>query len=304
MPLFSRFPRLALLRTGVLASALLASPFVLAQTTAPAKTTAPSSSKVLATVNGETITEADLALAAEDLGMQYPEMVANNQLDGALNFMIDVKLAAQRARAEKLTESEDYKRKLTYAQDRILMERILSRAGEKAATPEALKKFYDEQVAQLKPAEELRARHILVENEDEAQKLIARLKAGEDFAKLAKEASKDPGSGEQGGDLGFFAKERMVPEFSEAAFALKNGEISAPVKSQFGWHIIKTEERRTRPVPALAEVQDRLAQALTQKAQADYVKSLRDGAKIVKTEAAKPAAPQPSAPATPEKKAP
>ncbi|MCA0400705.1 MAG: peptidylprolyl isomerase [Proteobacteria bacterium] len=240
--------------------------------------------KVLASVNGEPVTEADVAIASEDLAGQYPNLPPERLKEAALDFLIEVKISAQKARADKLDQGDDFKRKMAYAQDRVLMERLLTTEGEKAATPEAVKKYYDEQVAQLKPVEEARARHILVEQEDEAKKIHARLKGGEDFAKIAKEASKDPGSGAEGGDLGFFTKERMVPEFSAAAFALKPGEISEPVKSQFGWHVIKLEEKRNRPIPTLDQVKERLQQALAQKAQSEYLAKLREGAKVEKIE--------------------
>ncbi len=98
---------------------------------------------------------------------------------------------------------------------------------------------------------------------------MARLKAGEDFAKVAAEMSKDPGSGKEGGDLGWFTKDRMVPEFAEAAFKLKPGEVSDPVKSQFGWHVIKLEDLRAKPLPSFDDVKDQIAQYLTRKAQTD-----------------------------------
>jgi peptidyl-prolyl cis-trans isomerase C len=236
--------------------------------------------KTLASVNGEAITEADVALAIEDLQSQYPNLPADQQRKVALDFLIEVKVAAQKAKAEKLEDGEDYKRKLAYARDRILMERLLTREGEKAASDAAVKAYYDEQVKQLKPVEEARARHILVESEDEAKKVAGRIKAGEDFAKVAGEVSKDPGSGREGGDLGFFTKERMVPEFAEAAFSLKPGDVSQPVKSQFGWHVIKLEERRNRPVPTLDQVKDRLKEALVSKAQGEFLAKLRADAKV------------------------
>ena len=104
----------------------------------------------------------------------------------------------------------------------------------------------------------MHARHILVENEDDAKKAYDRVKGGEDFAKVAKELSKDPGSSD-GGDLGWFTKDRMVKEFADAAFAMKPGDISQPVKSQFGWHVIKVEERRTKPVPTFDQVKPQIA---------------------------------------------
>jgi peptidyl-prolyl cis-trans isomerase C len=236
--------------------------------------------KTVATVNGEAITETDLRLATEDLMTQLPNIPAERREEVALDFLIEVKLAAQAARKEKLDQGPDFAAKLNYARDRIMMERLLARESEKATSAAALRKFYDEQVAQLKPVEEVRARHILVESEDDAKKIHQRVKGGEDFGKVAGEASKDPGSGREGGDLGYFTKERMVPEFAEAAFALKAGEISNPVKSEFGWHVIKLEDRRQRPLPAFDEVKDRLSQALAQRAQNEVVEKLRKDAKI------------------------
>ncbi|CAN1528822.1 SurA Parvulin-like peptidyl-prolyl isomerase [Rhabdaerophilaceae bacterium] len=237
-------------------------------------------SKTVATVNGEAITEAEVKLALEDLLTQLPNVPAENREQVALDFLIEVKLAAQAARKDKLDQGPDFALKLAYARDRIMMERLLARETEKSTSDAEVKKFYDEQVALIKPVDEVRARHILVEAEDDAKAIAARVKAGEDFAKVAAELSKDPGSGKEGGDLGYFTKDRMVPEFAEAAFNMKPGDISAPVKSQFGWHIIKLEDRRARPLPAFADVKDRLAQALGQKAQNELVERLRKDAKI------------------------
>ena len=125
--------------------------------------------------------------------------------------------------------------------------------------------------------------------------MVDRLKKGEDFAKVAADVSKDPGSGKEGGDLGWFTKDRMVPEFAEAAFKLKKGEVSAPVKSQFGWHVIKLEDKRTKPLPDYAAVKPQIEQYLERKAQQDAVLALREKAKVERLD--KPAAP--AAPATP-----
>ena len=121
-----------------------------------------------------------------------------------------------------------------------------------------------------------------------------RLKKGEDFAKVATDVSKDPGSGKEGGDLGWFTKDRMVPEFAEAAFKLKKGEVSAPVKSQFGWHVIKLEDKRTKPLPDYAAVKPQIEQYLERKAQQDAVLALREKAKVERLD--KPAAPATPAP--------
>ena len=128
------------------------------------------------------------------------------------------------------------------------------------------------------PFEEIHARHILVPTEDEAKAALARIKAGEDFAKVATELSKDPAG--DGGDLGWFSKDRMVPEFADAAFKLQPGQVSDPVKSQFGWHIIKVEERRMRTFPPFDQVKDQAARYVAQKAQSDLIAALHEGVKI------------------------
>ncbi|OYU49923.1 MAG: peptidylprolyl isomerase [Rhizobiales bacterium PAR1] len=243
--------------------------------------------KVLATVNGEAITEADVEVAMDDVASEYPNLPAEGIKGLTLDFLIEMKVVAQKAKAEKIDQTDEFKRRIAYVQQRVMMQQLLVREAKNAATDAAMKKFYDEQIGQIKPTEEVRARHILIEGEDDAKKALARVKGGEDFAKVAKELSKDPGSGAEGGDLGFFTKDRMVPEFAEAAFALKPGEVSGLVKSQFGYHIIKLEERRMKPVPTLEQVKDRLAQALAGKAQAEYLGKLRAEAKIVKTEETK-----------------
>ncbi|KAF0227997.1 MAG: peptidyl-prolyl cis-trans isomerase [Beijerinckiaceae bacterium] len=245
--------------------------------------------KVLATVNGEAITEADVNLAVEDVASEYPNLPPQGVKDLTLDFLIEMKVVAQKAKADKIDQSDEFKRRMAYVQQRVMMQQLLMVEAKKVASDVALKKYYDEQIGQIKPVEEVRARHILVEGEDDAKKIAARVKGGEDFAKVAKEASKDPGSGAEGGDLGFFTRDRMVPEFAEAAFAMKPGEVSAPVKSQFGWHVIKVEERRQKPAPTFDQVKDRIAQALAGKAQGEFLTQLRASAKIVKTEAPKKA---------------
>jgi len=130
-----------------------------------------------------------------------------------------------------------------------------------------MKKVYEEAAKQIEGEQEVHARHILVESEDEAKAIGAELKKGADFAELAKKKSKDPGASD-GGDLGFFTKDQMVPEFSAVAFALEPGKISDPVKSQFGWHIIKVEEKRNRKAPEFEQVKSQIETYVTRKAQA------------------------------------
>jgi peptidyl-prolyl cis-trans isomerase C len=127
--------------------------------------------------------------------------------------------------------------------------------------------------------EEVRARHILVESEDEAKAILEQLKGGADFATVAKEKSKDPGAAE-GGDLGYFTKDQMVPEFADVAFKMYPGQLSNPVKTQFGWHVIKVEDKRTRQPPEFEKVKDQIEAYLARKAQSDFITKLRQSAKV------------------------
>src|SRR5947208_11692746 len=123
------------------------------------------------------------------------------------------------------------------------------------------------------------ARHILVADENEAKSLLEQLKSGADFAALAKEKSKDPGAAE-GGDLGYFTKDQMVPEFADVAFKMYPGQLSNPVKTQFGWHVIKVEDRRTKQPPEFDKVKDQIEAYLARKAQTDFITKLRQSAKV------------------------
>ncbi len=244
---------------------------------------APAQAKVLAKVNGVEITDDDLKIAMDDLGPGIPHQLQGKARDSyVLDFLIDEQLVVQKAQADKLAETPDFAKKMAYLRDKALMETLLGNVAKEAATDAAIKATYDEAAKNQKPETEYHAHHILVASEDEAKKVLARLKGGEDFAKVAGEVSKDPGS--KGGDLGWFTKDRMVPEFGDAAAKLKPGELSEPVKSQFGWHIIKLDETRPKTFPPLDQIKDQVARYVVQKAQSDLVMKLRDGAKIERTD--------------------
>jgi peptidyl-prolyl cis-trans isomerase C len=237
--------------------------------------------KVLARVNEITITQKDIDIAAEDLADRLPQGLQEAQKrDYLVGYVIDLKIGAKAAEDAKMGEGGDFAKRLTYFREKILLDEYLSRASKKAVNLESAKKLYDETTKSLKPEEEVRARHILVEQEEEAQKVFARVKGGEDFAKVALEVSKDPGSGKTGGDLGYFSRDRMVKPFADAAFGAEKGALVAPVKSQFGWHIIKVEDKRTKPVPGFEEVRPQIDMYLGRKAQQDAILALREGAKI------------------------
>ena len=247
---------------------------------------------VVAKVNGTDITEADVTMALADLGDSIQQIPEAQRREYAISYLADIRLGAKAARDAKLADDADFKRRLGYQTDRMLFEEYNAAQAKKAVTDEAMRALYTDTVKNLKPEPEIRASHILVETEDQAKDIEKRLKAGEDFAKLATELSKDPGSGKQGGDLGFFTKERMVPEFSTAAFALAIGEVSAPVKSQFGYHVIKLTEKREKPVPTFEEVKDQIEQFMFRRVQQETIQNLRTTGKIERID-------PPAAPATP-----
>ena len=281
------------LRTSLMALSValpaMAAGFAIAQTGSPAPT-APAAApaepaRVVARVDGVDITEGDLALAGADAALQVPGVADAQKRDLLIGYLVDLKIGARAAEAAKVGEGADFARKLAYARDKALLDEYLDRESRKAVTAEAARKLYDETVKALAPEEEVRARHILVETEDEAKTAHARVKGGEDFAKVAAELSKDPGSKGEGGDLGFFAKDRMVEAFAEAAFKLAPGEVSDPVKTQFGFHVIKVEEKRTKPLPTFDETKEQIDTYLGRKAQQDLILSLRQKAKVERLDA-------------------
>jgi len=234
---------------------------------------------VLAKVNGTEIRQSDLVLAEEELGPSLAQMDPSTKKENVLAFLIDMKIVAKAAEAKKIEDRDDFKARLAFTRNRLLMDNLLASEGKAATTEEAMKKVYQEAAKQIEGEQEVHARHILVESEDDAKAIAADLKKGADFAELAKKKSKDPGASD-GGDLGFFTKDQMVPEFSTVAFALEPGKISDPVKSQFGWHIIKVEEKRNRKAPDFEQVKSQIETYVTRKAQADYVAKLRETAKV------------------------
>ncbi len=257
----------------------------------------PAAATVLAKVNGKEITDEDLKLAAEDLGASIPRQLEGKARDAyLLDYLIDGELVAQKALADKLDQASDFPQKVAYYREKLLMGSLLSKISKEAVTDAAMKKVYDEAAKAQKPETEIHARHILVATKEEAEAALKRIKAGEDFAKVAKELSKDPGA--EGGDLGWFTKERMVPEFAEAAFKLEAGQVSDPVKTQFGWHIIKVEAKRQTSFPPFDQVKDQVARYVVQKAQSELIAQLRKVAKIERLEPADPK-PDPAKATTP-----
>ena len=270
---------------------------------------------VVAKVNGTEIHQSDLAIAEEEAG-QLPPMSPDAKKDYLVQFMADMMVVSKAAEDKKMGDTPTFKAKLEFARKKLLMEAILQSTAKDAVSDAAMHKVYDDAVKTMSDEEEVHARHILIRApagdekaskaaEDKIKAIIARLNKGEDFAKVASETTEDPSGKANGGDLGYFTKDQMVPEFSAAAFALEPGKISEPVKSQFGWHVIKVEDKRARKAPPFEQVKPQLEAFVIRKAQAEYVAKLRSDAKIErldqKTDAAKPADPK-AAPAAPAKK--
>jgi peptidyl-prolyl cis-trans isomerase C len=261
-------------------------------TAAPLRAQDAGKDPVVATVNGTDIHQSDLAIAEAEAG-QLPPMSPGAKKDYLVQFMADMILVTKAAEAKKIGDDPTFKRKLEFAREKLLMEDLLQSIAKDAQTDAAMHKVYDDAIGKLPEEQEVHARHILFraaagdekaskEAEDKAKAVIVRLNKGEDFAKIANELTEDPSGKANGGDLGYFTKEQMVPEFANVAFGLDKGKISGPVKTQFGWHVIKVEDKRIKPKPTFEEVKPQIEQYVARKAQADLVTKLRAEAKIEK----------------------
>jgi peptidyl-prolyl cis-trans isomerase C len=236
---------------------------------------------VLATVNGQQIHMSDLNAAAETLPAQARQLPPQQLYPMLLSQLIDSKALLLQAEKTGLAKDPAVQKQMQAAADRALVSALLSKEVRPQVTDEAVKAKFDKDNAAAKGETEIHARHILVPDEATAKKIIADLKKGGDFAALSKQYSKDPGAAQQGGDLGFFKKGDMVPEFANAAFALKDGEVTpTPVHTQFGWHVIQVIEHRTAPPPNFDEQKDQLRQQMIQAAVQSAVTQAKTGLKI------------------------
>jgi Parvulin-like peptidyl-prolyl isomerase len=228
----------------------------------PAAAWAQDTDPVIARIGGVEVRASELKMAEGDLDPQFAQMPEEQRRIAALAAIIDIKALARKAEAEKLDETDEFKRQLAFLRERTLHNVLFKTRVMDPITDADVKARYDKEVAAIPPEEEVKARHILVKTEEEAKKVIADLDAGKDFLELAKLSSDGP-SAEQGGDLGYFTKGRMVPEFEAAAFALQPGEYTkTPVKTQFGYHVIKVDDRRQAPPPPFEQVSDQVRQVL------------------------------------------
>lgn len=262
----------------------------LAQDTAPAAPAAPAPAApapapapdtVLATVGGEPITEADLELAMADLDQQFARLPPEQRRAAAMSAIIEIRLLANEAKAKGLDQDADFKKRIAFLEQRALHSEVVDKEVAGKITDDEIRKVYDKQIADTPPTNEVRARHILVKTKEEAEAIIKQLDGGADFEALAKEKSGDPGSGAQGGDLGYFGQGQMVPEFEKAAFALDvGGYTKEPVQSQFGWHVIKLEDKRQKQPPAFEQVKEQFRSAVLRDKYFELVKTLRAAGKV------------------------
>jgi peptidyl-prolyl cis-trans isomerase C len=233
---------------------------------------------VVARVNGVDIKQSDLDFAASEVGPRLSNLSNADRRKLLLQYVIESELMAGAGQTDKLDQAGNFQDRVKYHGRRALRDAFFDAKISNAVTEADAKKIYDEKITQVKPEQEVHARHVLVETEAEAKEVAERLKKGEDFATVAKEKSKDAGA--EGGDLGFFGRGQMVKPFEDAAFALEVGAISDPVQSPFGWHIIKVEEKRDQPLPTFEQVKQGIMGQLVQLKAQEVVTGLRKAATI------------------------
>lgn len=261
-------------KTRALTSACVAAAFTLLPVVAMA------GDAIIATVDGKAITESDLNFADQEVGAELGSVPPDMKRRYLAEYLIETQLLANAAEADKLTSGPEFEKRLAYVRQRAAREAYFEKTVRSKVDEAAAKVFYDAQVKQMPAEEEIQARHILVASEAEAKGLVEKITAGGDFAKLASDNSKDAGSKADGGMLGYFGKGQMVPQFEEAAFALKKGEVSKPVQSQFGWHIIKLEDRRQKQPPSFDQVKGQILGSMVKQKAGEALSSLRGKAKI------------------------
>ena len=277
-------PLTAAVTLAMLSGAALAAPPKEAPRTAPAAGQ-PSPNTVVATVNGDPIRMSDVAAAAQQIPQQMQGRVPPEQLFPLLiDQLVSGKAVAAQARKEGLDRDPRIARQMQAAADQVLQSAALQKAVLPQVNEDAIKTQYDKEYAGKPGETEVHARHILVDSQAKAQDIIKQLDGGAKFEDLAKKYG-DPkdASSQQGGDLGFFKKGDMLPEFSDAAFALKPGQITqTPVHTRFGWHVIKLEQTRVAPPPPIDEVRDEIRQQIIQEGVAKVLASAKQGVKVEK----------------------
>jgi peptidyl-prolyl cis-trans isomerase C len=234
---------------------------------------------VLATVNGVDITAEDVRLAADGLRADLEQVPQQFRLVVLLDHLVEQHLFAEKAREAGVEDSANFKDRLDYYTTKALHDSYIETVLAEEITDEEIEARYSEEIAKLPETEEIRARHVLVDTKAEANVIASMARTGDDFAELAKSYSTGP-SAERGGDLGYFTADRMVSEFSDAAFALEPGAISDPIESEVGWHVIKVEDRRPKAPPSLDEVRDQMTSSILRERIRSKTEELRSTAEL------------------------
>lgn len=240
---------------------------------------APDANDPVATAGGETVRLGDLIATLRELPPQFRQMPDPMLYDALREQAVTQALLAQAAEAAALADDPEVAQALERQRRSLLAGAFLTQAIDARVDEAAIREAYEARYVEAEPVREIRARHILVEEEAVAEALKARIEAGEDFAALAAEAGTD-GTAQRGGDLGFFGPEQMVPGFADAAFAAPLGEVVGPVETQFGWHLIEVTEERTQPAPPFEMVQGQIAQDLAAEAAQELIAELRENAAV------------------------
>ena len=263
-------------RKGLLAATALTALMALSH----AASAADAANPVIATIDGVDVTKTDLELAESNIDPQLAQLPPEQKQLAALTAIIDSKLIAAKAKAEKLDETPEFKQRVQFIIDREMHNTYFKKHVVDVVTDADIKARYDKEVAGMPKQEEVHARHILVKTEDEAKAIIKELEEGKDFAELAKAKSTDPNKSD-GGDLGYFKTGMMVPEFEAVVFTMNKGDVTkVPVKTQFGFHVIKVEDKRAAPPPAFDQVKDQVKQVVMRDKYMEMLKTSREGAKI------------------------
>ncbi|UIJ72443.1 peptidyl-prolyl cis-trans isomerase [Aurantimonas sp. HBX-1] len=251
---------------------LAASAIVLAVLAGPARA---ADADIVAKVGDAEITEGDLSAAQKEIGAQFQQLPEEQRRLAVLSALIDIKALAQEAEEAKLQDEPAVASEIDFQRDRALHNAFFAKNGVATVTEDELKARYDAEIGAMPATEEVHARHILVKTKEEAQAAIKRLDEGADFATVAKEMSTGP-SGPEGGDLGFFRAGQMVPAFEAAAFALEPGQYSKePVETQFGWHVIRVEEKRQAEPPSYDQVKEQVRQVVLREKYMELVRKAR-----------------------------
>lgn len=264
----------------VLVAALAAAPAPAQQAPATLQAVDAAADPILAIVDGAPIRRSDMQSLQRALPAQFQQMPLEMLFPMLIDRMVDAKLLAIAGRRDNLQNEPELRARVATYEERLIQDAYLTRRIAAAATEEAVQARYRKFVAENPAETEVSARHILVASEQKAREILAALGRGGDFAKLAADNTLDPSGKDSGGDLGFFKKGDMVPEFSEMAFSLKEGQTAdRPVKTQFGWHVIRVDKVRT-VAQSLDDLRDEITNQISQEVVSAEVDRLRSGAKI------------------------